>query len=237
MNIVAVISTLRPKENYLGETLTSLDQQGAARADMRFVEFDGPRWLTLPTGWQSFDTTKKRGSRLTYWQIFRRAAAAGAKRLLIFEDDVKASKNAVAWALSATLPQELAFIAMLDVKEWRPWWLKLAIHKVRTIGTCYNVFSGAQALVFPEHIIRAMAQISESEVASFDPHNKNLHDTMLSVVLWYTGHKFYGTTNPSIFAHIGTQSMVAPGTRVKASNYGGDDFDAMTIGLEPKISK
>ncbi len=234
--MISVLTTPRRQE-YLRDTLKSIDDAGAATLKLKCVYVDGGitetvRQNLLP-GWalaQLHPGSEARGTRLSLWRILNRAARSGCTYLLHFEDDVRVCRNGIHAMSAIDCPPDAGFLSFFQQNKGMPgtpgfhflppgqnWW-------------------GAQALKIPA---RSLAKFKDEKSAPPPRHFGMQCDIWL-------GQQLRGCVLlPSLVRHVGLRTTIETQAGETLSgesahraglHYVGDDFDALFHPLCPPVS-
>jgi len=212
---------------YLADTIASLEAAGALEQSNRVIVVDGVAPVAFE-GWTTISLGAQPGGvRRALSAVLRMAAAVG-EDLLFFEDDVRASRNAVRALAALEVPKDCAFLVACDIAQHGGNELEI----VRRTGEGERRW-GDQALKVPA---KALAFIAGREL----PDTKWAHSGDVAIRRMLASPpapwSFYGIIAPSWFDHRGERSIVHPTQKLaklpgRASlNYIGDDADALELG-------
>lgn len=228
--MIAVLTTPGRPE-YLADTIASLERAGAAEHALRviFVDGDGGRMENLPffSGWLTESLgAEPQGTRGALAGVLHAAARFG-EDLLFFEDDIRASRNAVRALELLEVPADCGFLVACDIAQHGGTTPQI----VRRGGEGPKRW-GSQAMKIPARALEYMA--SRTLDGSSWPHAADIAlGQALAAPPAPWAH--YGIVAPSLFNHIGERSSVTPEKKVtklegRASlNYIGDDADALPL--------
>jgi hypothetical protein len=230
LDVLVVVSTC-PRPGgvvYLPGTLSSLDAAGA-RFFTRVVFSDGRLPVGVACAWPYIETENAvRSPRNNLQAAIRMADEVGAERLLFFEDDVVACKNAVLAMAALEFPRDAAFVSFHDIKETRDG-RRPELLQVPVRGFDGRGLWGSQALAFPRRAIRQLRDKDFFSVRQDDLRvgsDRSLEDLTLPFSPSYRLHV------PSLVNHVGRASAAHPETppqKRETRNYLGDDFDAACL--------
>ncbi len=227
---VVIVSTCpRAGVDYLPDTLAALDAAGAAALD-RLVLSDGPR----PEGCRWPIITRDppaHSTRANLWQAFRAALAMNAERLLYFEDDVYACRNAVARMAAVEIPRAVALVSFHDKKQILERRAP-GLHMVPAPDTDGRGFWGLQAVAIPRRALEYLVQLDPFSIRTGNTRRNG--DRVLEDFLARSPWPAVAYHSPSLVRHTGEVSAAHP-DRFQANqhvpiNYAGDEFDAGELG-------
>lgn len=207
MDLLTVLTCPRAKTSYLADTLASLERAGAHDVDQRVIVCDGPVPRGVPASWEAYSLGSEPGGNMrAFFEVMRFAVNHGAQRLLYFEDDVVASRNAIHHMQAVGVPDDLAFVSFFDMKEMLPG-AKPGLYRVPTMGKEGWGFWGMQAVLFPfttlDYAVRNQARITGRFPGI--PHSS---DVALGYDLLFSDRSSYGVHVPGLFEHIGEASSI-----------------------------
>jgi hypothetical protein len=219
--MILVIVTCGARESpYLGNLVEQINQGGWQ--GIRMIVSDGPP--SLATGWPTFATPQLEGQTKTYWRALatglEAAKQSGSDRIVIFEDDVELSRNALQYMERAPLPEGLDFVTWFDGHAVPPG----ARHSIHVVpGDKFFCLQGVTwKLSTAERLLQSSAFGAWRE--------RHAGDMLIAQIL--TG-RFYGVHVPNLVQHMGAASICNPGQHLvgvrTANNYRGRAFDAMTL--------
>ena len=210
---LTVLTTPR-RPQYLQRTLVELDCAGAAELAaagrlLRWIAVDGdPEQISAPPGWVKVQVGDGLdGTRRAMLHTIQHAADGQAPYLLYFEDDVIASRNAVAAFAALAVPDECGFVTAFEVQHFHGADVApmLTTHRTAALKRTQGGFWGNQALKLPAG---ALQHLQLAKVAPGDPPNSS--DVWLGEQLAGPGgyREVFGVINPSLFQHVGAASAV-----------------------------
>jgi len=226
---LSVLTTPR-RLKYLQGTLEAIDGAGgAAFSGRRVVHVDGAVDLVRPLARPGWDVESlspaSRGTRKSMWEIFHRAAGAGAEALLYFEDDVRLARNAIAVMTRAEVPAEYGFLSFFQMNKGMP--TTPGIHRYRKPDPSVSGFWGSQAIKLPA---RSLAKFAGPDPTP--PRYQHACD------VWLGEQLVPGIVIPSIVRHVGVSSSIPSqflhtitGEHVHRAGiaYAGDEADAIDV--------
>jgi len=208
---------------YLGRLVKQINESGWAGP--RFILSDGP--MSLVTGWPTEASLTRQGQMRTYWRALsvglREARRIASDRILILEDDVELSRNALRYMEKTRLPEVLDFVTWFDGHVVPPG-SKSGIYPVPAENFfCLQGVTWRSATV--ERLLR-----SPAVGAWRDEHSG---DILIAQIL--RGRR-YGVHVPNLVQHLGASSICNPGQKLTgvrtANNYPGPSFDALVLGRD-----
>jgi hypothetical protein len=183
---------------------------------------DGPS--SLATGWPTFASQRREGQTKTYWRALAvgldAAQRSGSDRIVILEDDVELSQNALQYMEQIPLPKALDFVTWFDGHAVPPG-SGNGIHPVDAYKFfCLQAISWKPSTA--ERLLRSPAVRAWGE--------QHAGDNLIAQIL---SDRRYGVHVPNLVQHMGAASLCNPGQRLTgvrtANNYRGRTFDAMTL--------
>jgi hypothetical protein len=231
---LAVLSASR-REAGCARTLAELEGRGAAQAcESRTLFYSARVHDTppeLPPGWRLERREGPRGGGNDFrWMISRLDPMIDA---ILLEDDVQPCRNAVPAMVREIVPDDCGAISFYDAGDTIGHLYaghETGMHRVPASGPNDLGFHGAQALRLPAWLIARM------QAGQFDPPHVG-QDVWLGRVLKGLGMKI-AVMCPSLVQHVGEDSLCTPGAkltgaRAPATNFPGEDFDA--LGTYPEV--
>lgn len=234
--MISVLTTPRRQE-YLRETLESIDAAGAATLVDKTVFVDGDvrtvAWGNIIPGWQFHQLhqgKEARGTRLSLWRILNIASHRGALALLHFEDDIRLCKNAIPAMYAIDVPPEAGFLSFFQQNKGMS--DKPGFHGI-PIG---QYWWGAQALKIPA---RSLDRFRDEKSAPAPTHHGMQCD------VWLGKHLWGWVLLPTLVRHVGLNTTIdaqkgetLSGESIHRAglHYVGDDFDALTHPFCPPVS-
>lgn len=227
-DIVLVLTCPNRGKSYLQDTLASLDGAGAAQVPERIVLVDGdPSRLCPPFAWQRRRMMRRPGNLHAVLEAF--TIGAEYDRLLFFEDDVIACRNAVVRMRQVGVPDDCAFTTFFDMKEGRcgdP----AGLSRVPAMGKDGRGFWGTQAVMFPQRTLRYLVDNKRFWVDAVP--NKHSADALFSHQLLYSPWPQYALHTPNLVEHVGDVSSVffwTPKVNRRSTSFPGEGFDALSL--------
>jgi len=230
--VITVLTTPR-RQDYLRETLQSIDDAGAATLVHKTVFVDGDKNLVrkhVPHGWQLQSchvTNTSRGSRLSLWRILHTAAEARVPNLLHFEDDIRLCKNAIPTMMAIEVPADVGFLSFFQQNKNMP-----GTHGFHCIPNGQKWW-GNQALKIPA---RSLAKFLDVKSKPADPTPIHQADVWL-------GERLRGCVLlPSIVRHVGlvttipsqkAETLSGDSIHRAGLHYVGDTYDALLHPYSP----
>lgn len=228
--------------DYLPETLRALDAEGSDKASVKIVSVDGKRSvISYPgdhehTPWQNIQY--KHGPSGTIPALFRLVSMAvdnDVDAFLLCEDDILPCKNAVEKMLHFPIPEEVAFVAFIDMHIFARQ-SRSGLYRLRPVmAETTKQFWGHQAVLFPRRTLRALLKAAE-QTSELINRWKNSSDGMLGDLMERGQlQSEYACHIPCLVDHIGKVSRVFTGQSKhyyhSATNFAGKDFDALSLSL------
>lgn len=228
--VLIVVSTCEGGRPYLWDTLESLERAGALEYERRLLIDDFGFSAERP-GWPIVFTrpepTSEPSSRHNLWGAFRLALEKGATRLLFFEDDVLACKNAVHRMATVPIAADVAMVNFHDVKEVSPGSAP-GLYRRHVRGRDSHGIWGIQALVLPRRTLEYLVTCDPFGVRVTSKQHHG--DRTLEHYLSLSSTPSYAVHIPCLVKHVGEISVAHPGkslTKRQTSNWPGVDYDAM----------
>lgn len=225
--MIGVSTCLRDNVDYLPDTLVSLENAGAT-AYPKIVFSDGPITKS-PRGWSCIATEQRKSSRLNLWAAIRMAVNIGAERLLFFEDDLRATQNAVHRMATVEIPKDTALVSFYDMKEV-PSDSRPGLYRSPARGRDGKGFWSLLGTVFPRWMLEYLAAKDPFSVQKDVPHmhgDRTIEDLMAASP-WPS----FCVHIPCLVRHVGEVSAAHPGApfaKRHTRNYPGDLFDARQL--------
>ena len=223
--MVLLITTCGGRDpHYLARLLRQINASGWN--GRRLVISDGSP--SLASGWPTSASKKREGQTRTYWRALavglEEARRTRSDRILILEDDVELTRNALPYMERARLPLPLAFVTWFDGHAVAPR-SRPAIYPIEAKN-----FFCLQGVTWPP--ATAAALLRAPAFAAW----KELHSGDILIAKILNG-RHYGVHVPNLVQHLGAHSLCNPGERLTgvrvANNYPGPSFDALTLGRQP----
>jgi hypothetical protein len=219
------------RPEFLQRTLLELDSAGAgelaAKGELfRWLAVDGdPEMVNAPPGWAKGAVGGGRtGSRRALQRVLQAAADGGAPHCLYFEDDVIASRNAVAALQLIPVHPRAGFLVATFTRRGfieRSPMPRLALLQANP-ETMPGGFWGTQALKIPGAAVRHLARL---RIPDTDPLNSGdvwLGENAASrAAPW----PHLEVICPSIFQHVGARSLCWPGRQIGPDERTAEHFD------------
>lgn len=238
-DVLVAVSTCQRQVNYLGNTLRSLDTTGAR--DMPKVLMWNGTDADVKISFESFWSIKKnpepKSTRTNLWAAIRLAAEMKVDRLLYFEDDIVACRNAVTHMAQVPIPEQVGVMSFFDQRLVS----KTVPNGVYTIPIkkISKGLWGMVAVVFPRGALGHLAKQDPFSVLKDEPERNG--DRVVGLFLQDSKWPRIGINAPSLCEHVGAVSAARPGAVLKgrqALNWPGEGFDALSLGsLESKYKK
>lgn len=230
-DFLVVMTSPRAGTSYLAETLEALDLEGskAARDNglRAVVVSDGP---LANCSWDFESCAGPSGTKKALWRIFQMGRDAGARCLIIIEDDVKPCKNAVFRILAQPLPGDLAFLSYFDLREFPPG-KEDGIHRTDIRKKTNNTYWGLQTIVYPMEVVEFLLTRDPEEIEYLQG-NIHASDTCMAELLFrHTTWHHVGIHTPNLVEHRGDVSAWGNVNLHRARNFPGFDFDALSLPL------
>jgi hypothetical protein len=220
------------RPDYLQQTLKDLERAGArwlantGQLILQIVVDGNPDDVSAPPGWGKISIGNgEQGIRRALQNVLKAAVEAQADHLLYFEDDVVGCKNAVLALQQIPVHPLTGFLVAcnntrgLTAVKHHPY-----LSLVEADGVlCPKGFWGSQALKIAG---RALQHLAKIKIPPFEQPN--------SGDVWLGQHaatqaapwKRFGVLSPSLFQHVGFQSLAWPGRPLDPlENRAADDFD------------
>lgn len=210
-------------------TIRELEGRGGAHVvDSRTLFYsaaDAAAAPSLPAGWKLVRRPGPRGGGVDFrWMVGQLDPTMDA---ILFEDDVQPCRNAVAAMVAIPVPDGCGAVSYYDAGDTIGSLYAghtTGLHIVPASGPSNLGFHGAQALRLPAWLITRM------QAGEFDPPHTG-QDVWIGQLLSGLGLNI-GVTCPSYVQHVGDDSLCSPGAtlsgvRAPASNFPGEDFDAL----------
>lgn len=239
--------TETPEENpwpYVVNTLQAINSESVpASARVLFVDESNPTWReqgqgSLPTmpgamellnQWDTVTWARPpmsvRGNKLPYFALLSHAYKAGYDDVLVLEDDLIFSDNAVRRMLTFPVPDDLAFVQffsphILPVAHMQPGLWRPPQHSSQF----------CQALKFPR---RTLMKLDEWQ--SQREFHKFVESDMALNLFMERKQLRYGVHCPDLVQHVGESSATVPGSSVRETSgrisqcFGDETFDALRL--------
>jgi hypothetical protein len=210
-------------------TVRELEERGGAavveRRTLFYSAADAATPPELPDRWQLVRRQGPRGGGADFrWMVGQLDPSMDA---ILFEDDVQPCRNALAAMVAIGVPDGCGAVSYYDAGDTIGSLYAghtVGVHIVPASGPSDLGFHGAQALRLPAWLIARM------QAGEFDPPHAG-QDVWVGRVLKGLGLNI-AVTCPSYVQHVGDDSLCSPGAsltgvRAPASNFPGEDFDAL----------
>src|SRR5574342_1289670 len=227
-DVLVVLTTPNRGKSYLKDTLASLDRAGAKDVE-KFLVVDGdPALIGAHFGWSTYGRVGlSPGNLYSFRDVFR--LGSEYDRMLFFEDDVVACKNAVHRMRQVGVPDDCAFTSFFDMKDC-PYGAADGLRKIPVMGADGRGFWGTQAVMFPRGTMKYLVDNARFWVDEVP--NKHSADTLFSHQLLYSPWTQYALHVPNLVEHVGEVSSVfswVPKVNRKATSFRGEGFDALSL--------
>lgn len=233
--VISVLTTPKRQE-YLADTLRSIDAAGALSLTDKTVFVDGDARSVMQNvspGWQVLSLHKAnamRGTRASLWQILHYAALLEKPFLLHFEDDVRLCLNAIPVMMAVNGPIESGFTSFFQQNPGMP----------NTPGFHYlpsgQKWWGCQAFKIPYHTLSKFV----------DPRSAPVVRPMeMQCDVWLGSQLRPCVLLPTLVRHVGLHTTIPTQKHETLSgesahragmHYVGDNFDATKHPLCPPLS-
>lgn len=232
-DLLVVLTCPRQGKSYLPDTIRSLERAGADSVDNRIVIADSnDPFLFEAWKHQSWDlrfTGRQLGNLRAFLEVFKLGVQSGVDRVLFFEDDIVACKNAIPRMQQVGVPDDCALTSFFDMKE-QPHGAPNGLHRIPAMGVDGRSMWGTQAVMFPRRTMEYLVETRKFWVD--DVPNKHCADSLFSHQLLYSPWPQYALHVPNLVQHVGGVSaiwaFVPPEDRV-ATSFPGEGFDALTL--------
>ena len=232
-DLIVVLTAPRGGQDYLKDTLLSLERAGVFAVDAdRVICADGADVPLLMGGFARHVLQRrmgiipeKLGNLRAFMAVFRYAQEHGCDRLLFFEDDIVACKNAVPKMLKTDVPPECAFVSFFDMKELA-YGTPRGLHRVPTAGHDGRGYWGSQAILWPKRTIDWLCQ-REREIVAVP--SRASSDCLIGYHLMLSPWPKYAIHVPNLVEHVGIHSAIwswIPSVNRKSTSFPGEHFDA-----------
>lgn len=226
---IAVLSAAG-REATCARTLAELEHRGGAGflRCRRTLFYSAPASASnpwFPEGWKMVRRVGPRGGGVDFrWMVGEICVDMDA---VLIEDDVQPCTHAVERMDEIEVPDDCGAVSFYDAGDTIGSLYaghKSGIHKVPASGPNELGFHGAQALRLPRWLLARM------QSGQFDPPHSG-QDVWVGRLLHRLGLQI-AVTCPSLVQHVGDDSLCSPGAkltgaRAPATNFPGEDFDAM----------